>query len=48
MNEFSFCERKSHPQVGTLPLDDAEIVLKSADIRTYKVRANRDSEVVDI
>ena len=48
MNEVSFGDRKSHPLVGTLPLEDAEIVLKSADILTYRVRANRDSEVVDI
>jgi len=48
VNQFSFGDRKSHPQVGTLPLDSAEIVLKSADIRTYRVRANRDGEVVDV
>jgi len=48
VNELSFGDRKSHPPVGTLPLDDAEIVLKSTDIRTYRVRAARDSEVVDI
>jgi len=33
-NEFGFGDRKSHPQVGTPSLDDAEKVLKSADIRT--------------
>ena len=48
MNEFSFGDRKCHPQVGTLPLNDAEIVLKSVDIRTYRDRADHDSEVVDI
>jgi len=48
VNEFSFGNRKSNPQIGTLPLDDAEIVLKSADIRTYRVRADRDGELVDI
>ena len=48
MNEFSFGERKSHPQVGTLPLDDAEIVSKSADSRTYRVGADCDGEVIDI
>jgi len=48
VNELSFGDRKSHPQVGTLPLDNAKIVLQSADIRTYRVRADRDSEVVDI
>jgi len=48
VNEFSFGDRKSLPQNGTRPLDAAEIVLKSADIRTYRVRANRDGEVVDI
>ena len=48
MNEFSFGDRKGHPQVGTLCLDAAEIVLKSSDVRTYRVRADRDGEVVDI
>jgi len=48
VNEFSFGDSKSHPQVGPLPLDAAEIVLKSADIPTYRVRANRDGEFVDI
>ena len=48
MNEFSFGDRKSHPQVGTLSQNDAEIVLKSADIRTYRVQADRDDEVIDI
>jgi len=48
VNEFSFGDRKSHPQVGTLPLDDAEIVSKSVDIQTYSVRADCDGEVVDI
>jgi len=48
VNEFSFGDRKCHSEVGTLPLDDAEIVLTSADIETYRVRADRDSEVVDI
>jgi len=33
VNEFSFGDRKSHPQIGTLPLDDAEKVLKRADVR---------------
>jgi len=37
VNEFSFGEGKGYPQVGTLPLDDAEIVLQSADIRMYRV-----------
>jgi len=48
VNEFSFGDRKSHPQVGTPPLDDAEKVLKRADIRTNRVRADRYGEVVDI
>jgi len=48
VNEFSFGDRKSNPLVGTLSLDATEIVLKSTDIRTYRVRAHRDSEVVDI
>ena len=48
MNEFSCGDRQSHPHVGTLSLDDAEIVLKSADIRTYRVRADRHGEVIDI
>jgi len=48
VNEFSFGDRKSHPQLGTPPLDDAEKVLKSADIRTNRVRADRYGEVVDI
>jgi len=48
VNEFSFEDRKGHPQFGTLPLDDAEIVLNSADNRTYRVQANRDGEIVDI
>jgi len=48
VNEFGFGDRKSHPQVSTPPLDDAEKVLKSADIRTNRVRANRYGEVVDI
>jgi len=48
VNEFSFGDRKSHPQVSPLSLDDAEIVLKSADIRTYKLRADGDGEVIDI
>jgi len=48
MNEFSFGDRKSHPQVGTLSLDATEIVLKSSDVRTHRVRADRDGAVVDI
>ena len=48
VNEFSLGDRKRHPQIGTLPLDAAAVVLKSADILTYRVRANRDGEVVDI
>jgi len=32
VNEFSFGDRKSHPQIGTPLLNDAEKVLKSADI----------------
>ena len=48
VNEFSFGERKSNPQVGTPPLDHAEKVLKSADIRTNRVRADCYGEVVDI
>ena len=48
MNEFIFGDRKSHPQIGILPLDDAEIILKSADTRRYRVQADRDGEVVDI
>ena len=41
-------DRESHPEIGTLPLDDAEIVLKRADTRTHRVRADPDGEVVDI
>jgi len=48
VNEFGFGDRKSNPQVGTPPLDDAEKVLKSAHIRTNRVRADRYGEVVDI
>ena len=48
MNEFSFGNRKSHSQIGTPPLDDSERVLKSADIRTDRVRADHYGEVVDI
>ena len=47
MNEFGFGDGKGHPKVGTLPLDDAEIVLKSADVQAYRVRADCDGEVVD-
>ena len=36
VNEFSFSDGKGHPQVGTLSLD-AEMVLKSTDIRPYRV-----------
>jgi len=32
VNEFCFGEGKGHPQVGTPSLDEAEIVLKSADV----------------
>jgi len=48
VNEFGFGDRKSHRQVGTLSLDATKIVLKSSDIGTYRVRADRDGEVVDI
>jgi len=48
LEEVTFGDGKRQPQVGTLPLDDAEGVLKSADIRTYRVQANCDGEVVDI
>ena len=48
VNEFSFGDSKSHPHVGTVSLNDAEIVLKSPDIRTYKVQVNRNGEVVEI
>jgi len=48
VNEFRFGDRKSHLQVGTLSLDATEIVLKSSDVRTHRVRANRDGEVVNI
>jgi len=48
VNEFSLGDGKSDPQVGHLPLDDAEMVLKSADVRTYGVRAERNDEVINI
>ena len=48
MDEFSFGDRKSYPQVGTQCLDAAKVVFKSSDIRTYRVRADRDGEVIDI
>jgi len=48
VNQFSFGDRKSHPQIGTLPLDDAEIILQSPDTRTYRVRADSHGEVVNI
>jgi len=47
VHEFSFRDRTGHPQVSTLPLDDAEMVLKSPAIRTFRVRADRDGEIVD-
>jgi len=48
VNEFSLGEGKGHPQVGTLPLDDGEIVLKRVDIRTYRIRADGDGEIVNV
>jgi len=48
VNEYTFGDRKSHPQISTPPLDDAEKVLKSADIRTNRVRADRYGEVINI
>jgi len=48
VNELSFGDGKGDPQVITLPLEDAEILLKSAEVQTYTVRAYRDGEVVDV
>jgi len=48
VNEFSYGDRKSHPQIGTPPLDDGEKVLKSADIGTNRVLADCYGEVVNI
>jgi len=48
VNEFRFGDGKGHPKVSTPPLDDAEKVLNRADIRTNRIRADCDGEVVDI
>ena len=48
MNEFSFGDRKSDPQVGTLPRDGTEEVLKIANVRLNRVRANCECEIIDV
>jgi len=48
VNEFSFGNSNWDPQISTLPLDEVEKVLKRVDVRTYRVQADRNGEIVDI
>jgi len=47
VNVFSFGEGKSEPQVRTLPLDDAEEVLETVNIRQNRVQADCQGEIID-